>query len=178
MDFDEHKGDEEFQHQQVMGPDASLATETIVPKFKCDGGNLTTFNRLFITRVAKAYGVAEVYNWAEDKELTPEEEQKDNTVFLLLRQYLTERVLKIVMVGNPERASTIYKVLKTVFLSTDARTSLQVDRELSMCEMTLGESLQDFIARLNDLMEESCQMGEPMTDRRRMITLATRLRDP
>jgi hypothetical protein len=156
----EYKSEEELQYQQAMGPHTSLATKTIVPKFQYDGGNPTMFNRLFISRVAKAYGVAEVYSWADTKELTPEEEQKDNTAFLLLRQYLTERVLKIVMVGQPECASTIYKVLKTVFLSTDARTSLQVDRELSMCEMSLGEALQDFIARLNDLMEESCQMGK------------------
>jgi hypothetical protein len=42
-----------------MGLDASLATKTIVPKFKYDGGKLTEFNRLFITRVAKALKPAE-----------------------------------------------------------------------------------------------------------------------
>jgi hypothetical protein len=72
----------------------------------------------------------------------------------------------------------IYKVLDAVFLKSDIRTKAQVGRELSMCEMALGESLQDFIARINDLMEESQMMGEPITDNQRMITLATRLRDP
>ena len=127
--------EQQLVYQQVMGPDANLSTKTIVPKFRYDGGNPTMFKRDFLPHVAKAYGVADVFAWEEDKVLTAEEELRDNTAFLVLRQYLTDRVLKIVMVGQPKRASSVFNVLSAVFLTNDARTSLQVGRELSMCEM-------------------------------------------
>ena len=131
-----------------MGLDSDLATKSIVPKFKYNGGNPAQFNRDFLPCVAKTYGVKDVYSWDEDKVLTEEEERKDNVASLVLRQYLTDRILKIVMIGQPTRASSIYKVLDTVFLKSDIRTKAQVSRELALCEMALGESLQDFVARL------------------------------
>jgi hypothetical protein len=180
MEHKEDHRDEGYEpiHQQVMGPNADLTTKNKVPKFKYDGGNPAQFNRDFLSCVATAYGVRDAYLWDEDKELRPDEERKDTVASLVLRQYLSDKVLKMVMIGQPTRASSIYKVLDAVFLKSDIRTKAQVSRELSMCDMAMGETLQDFIARLNDLMEESQMMGEPITDNQRMITLATRLKEP
>ena len=136
------------------------------------------FNRDFLPHVAKAYGVNAVFGWDDDKELTEEEEKMDNLAFLVLRQYLTDRVLKIITVGNPTRASAVFKALTTIYLTNDVRSSVQIGRELASCEMALGEALPDFLARINDLMEESQQMGDPITDKQRVVMLATRLRDP
>jgi hypothetical protein len=165
-------------HQQVMGPNSDLATNNIVPKFKYDGGSPAQFNRDFLSCVATAYGVREAYFWDEKKTLSEEEARKDTVAMLVLRQYLTDKVLQIVMINQPERASTVYRVLEVVFLKSDIRTKAQVNRELAMCEMALGEGLQQFIARINGLMEESQQMGEPITDNQRLVTLATRLKGP
>jgi hypothetical protein len=135
----EHKEEGyESIHQQVMGPNSDLATKDIVPKFKYDGGNPAQFNRDFLNCVATAYGVRDAFFWGEEKRLTADEERKDVVASLVLRGYLTDKVLKIVMVGQPRRASSIYKVLDAVFLRSDIRTKAQVGRELSMCEMALG----------------------------------------
>jgi hypothetical protein len=154
-----------------MGPNSDLATKNIVSKFRYDGGNPAQFNRDFLCCVATTYRVREAYSWDEEKELSEVEERKDTVASLVLRQYLTDKVLQIVMIGQPRRVSSIFKVLETVFLKSDIRTKAQVSRELSMCEMemAMGESLQDFIARINALMEESHQMGEPITDNQRMM---------
>jgi hypothetical protein len=60
----------EFDHQQVMGPNADRA-KALIPKFKYDGGNPTVFNRDFLV-VASAYGISEAYNWEEEWELNEE----------------------------------------------------------------------------------------------------------
>jgi hypothetical protein len=77
--------------QQVMGLNADLLTsKALVPKFKFHGGNPGKFNRDFPV-VAAAYGVAEVYKWPAEKEMTEEEERKNNVPMLVLREYLSDR---------------------------------------------------------------------------------------
>ena len=161
-----------------MASDAETTVKSLVPKFKFDGGNPTTFIREFIPVVAKAYGIAAVYEWAEDKALDDEEERLDNLAGLVLRQYLSDRVLKIVTVGQPKRTSSVYKVLKTIYLTSDLRTSVQVNMELTACQMAIGESLTDFVARINALVEECQQLGDVISEKQRMVILATRLREP
>ena len=84
----------------------------------------------------------------------------------------------MIMVGKPKLASTIYALLNTIFLASDARTQTQVTRELQQCEMGIGESLTDFIARINGLMEEAENLGEVFSQQTRMVMVATRLREP
>ena len=140
--------------QQVMGLNADLLTsKALVPKFKFDGGNPGKFNRDFPV-VAASYGVAEVYKWPAEKEMTEEEELKNNAALLVLREYLSDKILKIVLVGQPKMASMVYGTLRKNFLTNDARTKVHVNRELHSCEMALGEFLTDFVARINGLMEE------------------------
>ena len=108
--------------------------------------------------VASEYNVSEVYKWADDKEFDDENEERmhmNAAALMILRQYLTERVLSIVMVGQPKLAATVYRALDTIFLTNDSKTKVQVTRELYGCEMGLGESVVDFLARLNALVEES-----------------------
>ena len=94
--------------QQVMGLNADLLTsKALVPKFKFDGGNPGKFNRDFPV-VAASYGVAEVYKWPVEKEMTEEEELKNNAALLVLREYLSDKILKIVLVGQPKMASMVY----------------------------------------------------------------------
>ena len=127
--------EEKDNNQQVMGPQAERNSK-LVPKFKYDGGSPGVFLRDFLV-VASAFGVANVYghDWDDGKELSEEEEQKNTLALLVLRQYLTERVLNVIMVGQPRLASTVYKTLKTIFLCNDARTKVQVTKELHGCEM-------------------------------------------
>ena len=110
--------EEKDNNQQVMGPQAERNSK-LVPKFKYDGGNPGVFLRDFPV-VASAFGVANVYqhDWDDGKELSEEEEQKNTLALLVLRQYLTERVLNVIMVGQPRLASTVYKTLKTIFYAT------------------------------------------------------------
>jgi hypothetical protein len=169
---------ENIEIQQVMGLGADHATHrSLVPKFKYDGGNPGAFMRDFPTVIA-AYGLGRVYQWDEDLELDEESQKKNTLAILVLRQYLTDKVLKIVMVNQPQRASTIYKSLHNIFLTHDARTKVQVNRELQLCEMGLGESMDDFVARINDLMNEAEMLGERYSQEARMIMVATRLREP
>ena len=44
--------------------------------------------------------------------------------------------------------------------------------------MGIGESLTDFIARINGLMEEAENLGEVFSQQTRMVMVATRLREP
>jgi len=166
--------------QQVMGPHVDRVTcKELVPKFKFDGGDPGIFLREFPI-VASAFGVTAVYEWEfEDNVDLDEEREKKNTLALLvLRQYLTDKVLKIIMVGKPRLACTVYKALSTIFFSSDARTKVQVTRELQRCEMGVGESLQDFLARINGLMEEAAIHGEIISPENRMVMVATRLKEP
>jgi hypothetical protein len=169
---------EGVEHQQVMGLNADLLTsKALVPKFKFDGENPGKFNRDFPV-VAASYGVTEVYKWPKGKVMTEEEELKNNAALLVLREYLSDKILKIVSVGQPKMASVVYGTLSRIFLTTDAKTTVHVNRELHSCEMALGESLTDFVARINDLMEESERLGEVYSGKARMIMVATRLREP
>jgi hypothetical protein len=166
--------------QQVMGPHADRVTcKELVPKFKFDGGDPGVFLREFPV-VASAFGVTTVYHWEypDDAELDEEREKKNTLALLVLRQYLTDKVLKIIMVDNPRLACTVYRALSTMFFSTDARTKVQVTRELQRCEMGVGESLQDFLARINGLIEEATVHGEIISPENRMVLVATRLREP
>ena len=170
----------EAPHQQVMGPPLDqLTSKHLVPKFKYDGGNPAEFLKDFSV-VGKAFGVEAVYKWEldDETELNEDQEEKNTLALLVLRQYITERVLKIITVGRPKLASTIFRNLDTIFLANDARTKVQVSRELQSCEMGIGESLVDFIARINGLMEEAETMGETFSQENRMVTVATRLREP
>ena len=44
--------------------------------------------------------------------------------------------------------------------------------------MGLGESLVDFLARMNNLMEEATRLGEDLSQSTRMVMIATKLREP
>jgi hypothetical protein len=125
--------------------------------------------------VGKAFGVEGVYKWdlEDDAELTVDQEEKNTLALLVLRQYLTERVQKVITAGKPRLASTIFKNLDTIFLANDAQTKVQVSRELQSCEMGIGETLVDFLARINGLMEEAETMGEVFSQENRMVTVAT-----
>jgi hypothetical protein len=168
----------EREHQQVMGLNADLLTsKALVPKFKYDGGDPEKFSRDFPV-VAAAYGVAAVYKWEDEREMTEEEEMKNSAAMLVLREYLTERVLKVVLVNHPKQASTVYRTLRTIYLANDARTKVHVNRDLHMCEMAMDEDLTEFVSRINGLMEESGRLGEVYSPQARMVMVATRLREP
>ena len=112
------------ENPQVYAPwDASRAdARTLIPRFKYDGGNPVQFVRDFPI-VASAIGVSKVYKWRDDKEIDDEKEEKcNNTALMILRQYLTERVLSVVMVGQPKLAVTVYRAVETIFITNDART--------------------------------------------------------
>ena len=100
-------GDEvQIDIQQVMGPHVDRATsKELVPKFKFDGGNPGMFIREFPV-VASAFGVTQIYHWdkQEGDELSKEEEKRNTLAVLVLRNYLSERVLKVIMVGKPKLA--------------------------------------------------------------------------
>jgi hypothetical protein len=49
--------------------------------------------------VAAVYGIASVYEWGEGRDMMDEKECKNNLAMLVLREYLTEKILKIVLVG-------------------------------------------------------------------------------
>ena len=51
-------------------------------------------------------------------------------------------------------------------------------RELNSYEMGLLETVVDFIAKMNALVEESIRLGMAVTDQARMLMVAMRLRDP
>jgi hypothetical protein len=61
--------------------------------------------------VFSAFGVTVVYKWeyADDADLDEDWEKKNTLAMLVLRQYLMEKVMKIIMVGDPRLACTIYK---------------------------------------------------------------------
>ena len=97
-------------NQQVMGPRADqLTSKQLVPKFRYDGGSPAEFLADFPV-VEKAFGVAAVYRWElrEGDQLTEDQEEKNTLALLVLRQYLTERVLKVITVGKPKLASAVY----------------------------------------------------------------------
>lgn len=166
----------ELDNQQVMGPHGNHTTESIVPKFKYDGGNPLMFLRDFPI-VATEFGVNEVNLWDEDKELDEEKLRKNNKALLILRQYITERILSVITVGRPTWASTVYRNLREMFLSSDTRTKVQIQRELHL-QNGDGKSLVDFLARINTLIEEQERLGELMTKEVRMVTIVSRLREP
>ena len=90
---------------QAMGQSASNAMK-MLPKFVYDGGSPTRFMRDF-PLVAKFFGVAEVFLWDDDKRLEPEEDRLNTVALTVLRQYVSESVLMVIMVGNPGRASQL-----------------------------------------------------------------------
>ena len=53
--------------------------------------------------VASAFGVAALYHkdWEDAKDLDEDEEKRNTLALLVLRQYLTERVLSVITVGRP-----------------------------------------------------------------------------
>jgi hypothetical protein len=161
-----------------MGPDTPRAeVARMVPRFQYDGGNPAKFLRDF-PFVASYFGVMEAYEWEADMELDREQTRTNSYAVAVLRQYLTEDVLQVIMVGNPTRASVLYASLKKMFLARDARTMVQVQRDLNSCEMKLGESLVMFLSRINALLNEQDRLGEPVSQEVRMVTVASRLRNP
>jgi hypothetical protein len=164
-------------NQQVMGPDESSGNRMVVPRFKYDGGNPARFLQDFAL-VAAYFKVAEPYEWEADRELTGKERLMDVRATVVLRQYLCDDVLQVVMLGRGERASVLYGRLKEMFLTYDARTKVQVQRELQVCDMKLGETLVGFLGRINKLFNELGAMGEVQSDEVRMVTVAARLREP
>ena len=96
----------------------------LVPKFRYDGGNPMSFVRDFPV-VAAAYGIADALTWADDKTFDTEKEEQINTLaMLIIRQYVTERVLNIIMVGRPQLEGTVYRSLDTIFLTNDSVTKV------------------------------------------------------
>jgi hypothetical protein len=137
------------EFQQVMGQEASLK---LLPKFVYDGGNPFRFIRDFLPLVARRMQVEDAYKWPEEKELEEEEHKQNTLAIALLRMYVSENVLRVITVGSPNRASTLYRNLEVIFLQRDSRTKVQIQREISACEMRVGEGLVDFLGRINTLL--------------------------
>ena len=144
--------------QQVMGPSAVGEVHKLAPKFLFNGENPGQFKREF-PFAAEYYGVSEAFKWPEGKELSEKEQRLNVMALAILRSYITEDVLHVIMVGEEDRASTLMRALETIFLANDARTKLQVQRELLGCDMRVGESLMTFLGRINKLIHELKCMG-------------------
>jgi urease accessory protein UreF len=108
-------------------------------------------------------------------DLTEKEQRRNVNAMAILRQYLTDDVLQVLIVGDMSRASSMYNSLKKMFLFQDARTNLQVQRELHACEMKMGESVMVFLGGINRLINELTMMGEHMPEQVR-LTVVARLR--
>ena len=65
-----------------------------MPTFKYDGGSPAQFTRDF-PMVAKAYGVSEAFRWPESRVLTVREDYLNTRAMVVLRRYLSERVLTV-----------------------------------------------------------------------------------
>jgi hypothetical protein len=164
--------------QQVMGlSDEGKLAMALIPKFKFDGGSPAKFIRDFPV-VAKAFGVQEAYEWDPTQQLTPEQEELDNRAILVLRHYLTEDILQVLSFKKIGRAAAMMQSLRSVFLANNARTRVQVQKEMHTCEQRLGESLMEFLARVSSLLSELEAMGEETSEEAKIITVVTRLRQP
>jgi hypothetical protein len=106
----------------------------MLPKFQYDGGAPARFLRDF-PLVSKFFGVAEAYLWREDQELDAEQDRLNTYAMAVLRQYLSENVLSVITVQQPKRAATLYRNLEKMFLQNNARSKIQVQKEISACEM-------------------------------------------
>ena len=153
-----------FENTQVYGSwnAGKDGSKVLVPKFRYDGGNPMVFVRDFPV-VAAYYGITDAITWDDDKRIIitdDKEELVNNVAMMVIRQYVNEKVLNIIMVGRPTLAATVYRSLSTIFLTNDAVTKVHVARELYSCEMRLGDSLVDFLAKINGLMEESGRLGD------------------
>ena len=62
-------------------------------------------------------------------------------------------------------------MLKTLFLASDERTIVQVNRESHgcTCEMGLGESLVDCLACITALIDEAERLGEKVSQHTQMV---------
>ena len=169
-----------LQSQEVWGnSDASRAAMgRLLPKFKYDGGNPGKFDRDF-PLVAAHYGIQDVLNWDPDTAITKEDDVKLNNVAMaVLRQYLSDEVLQVVLVDRPTNASAVFSNLKIMFLGHDNRTKVQNQQLLSACEQGRNESLVTFLSRINSLLEESTRLGDTISPQARLCTVAARLRQP
>jgi hypothetical protein len=165
-----------MEAQQVMGPrDDSKELSKMAPKFLFTGENAGKFMREF-PFVAEYFGVTEAFDWEDDQELDDAGKRKNVLALAVLRQYISEDVLQIITEGEVTRASVLMKALRKMFLTQDARTKLQVERELLGCDMKLGEGLVPFLGRINKLINELITMGDMVTEKRRIITIVARLR--
>jgi hypothetical protein len=165
-------------HQQVMGETTSASRGVhLLPKFKYNGGNPARFRRDF-PLVAGYYGVADVYQWDVERDLTDEDSKRNTLAMAVLCQYLTEDVTQMLMVGVPSRALILYRALEVMFLGNDAHTQVQVQWEISSCEQLAGESLVSFLRRINGILNEQYLAGDAVSDEVRLVTVASRLREP
>ena len=85
--------------QQVMGPSAKGEVAKMAPKSKFTGENTSTFKREF-PFAAHFYGVADAFDWDEDRKLSGKEEEKNVLALAVLRHYITEDVLNVITVGE------------------------------------------------------------------------------
>ena len=140
--------------EQVMGPPlAAKQLSKMAPKFVFDGENTGQFLREFPV-AAEFFGVTEAYEWDSNKELSENEQRKNANAITVLRQYFTEDVIQVITTGTVTRASVLYDTLHKMFLPRNARSKLQVQRELLSCDMRVGESLIVFLGRIKSLSNE------------------------
>ena len=92
----------EYEIQQVMGPDVTRAgAMAMLPRFKYDGGCPSRFLRDF-PLVSKFFGVEDVFRWDVDQRLDEEGEKRNTVGVTVLRQYVSEDVLSVISVGQPQ----------------------------------------------------------------------------
>ena len=134
--------------EQVMGPhQASKELGRMAPKFVFNGENAGKFIREF-PFVAEYYGISEAYTWDDEAELDEAGKRKIVLALDVLRQYISDDVLQIILEGEVTRASVLMKALDKVFLAKDARTKMQVEKNLFNCDMKIGGGLVTFLGRL------------------------------
>ena len=86
-------------------------------------------------------------------------------------EHLSEDVVEVISTGKEERAATMYSTLKKMFMPANARTKLQVQRDILKCDMRVGEPLVVFLGRIKRLLNELVAMGEVMEDADIMIAI-------
>lgn len=150
--------------EQVMGPPAAAKEITkMAPKFIFDGGNTGQFLREFPV-VMEFYGIGPAFSWEDDKELNEAEQRMNTNAMTVLRRYVTEDIVNVITTGRATRASMMYKSLRRLFMPCNARTKLDITREIHGCKMKMGESVVMYFGRIKALINELLELGDEMSN--------------
>jgi hypothetical protein len=164
--------------EQVMGPrEAAKEIQKMAPDFLFDGENTGQFLREFPV-VMEHYGISPAFTWEDDKELNEAEQRMNTNAMTVLRRYVTEDIVNVITTGRATRASVMYKSLRRLFMPCNARTKLDITREIMGCEMRMGESVVGYFGRIKALINELLELGEELSSEYLKITVTARLRSP